>query len=547
MAIKIPFLADVAKFLAGTRDIEEALDDVIDSLDDVTEAGDDVDTKVAASLDDVAKAADDAGRKVDDLAKDLDGVSKVDTGKVEGELKEIGTTADTSAEKVERSFSSAFDKLKTESKTATDRAKRDLKDTGDEGSASLREFNEEAKANVAETVASFDGSASSGVEAIQATFGGLVSSLGPAGLIGAAAAGIGIGLGRSLFAKAAEAAEALREQIGSIFDELRENSGSIGKAFQSDAIAELLKDADAFKKAFGVDMPSAVRVFGDDLDTVLQGLTGSSQQVADAQAVVNQLWEDAAAAGETYVDENGNVLLRNRELLVSLGETGVALKRHQTALDGGTTAHEVYADATDELTESTEKATKAVEAKTEAVSADTDAVLAASDAEIGYEQAVDDATKAAKENGKTHDLNTQKGRDNIKALNQQAGALVTLAKEHSNGGTKLKAYNRIIAQNRAEFIEVASKMGYTRTQAGKLADSYGLIPKKVKTDVTDDGTAAATKNRIKGIKGKEVKVTVRPDMPSSAQMQATINAYYSGLSIKVPVELDRYRSGKAVP
>jgi hypothetical protein len=546
VGIKIPFLADVTDFLRGTKDLEEALVDVVDSLDDITTAGADVDSKVGASLDDVATAAGDASAKVADLGTDLLDIAKADTSKTETEIEAIGKSADTSAEKLESSFSAAFDKLRTESKTATDRAKSNIKDTGDKGSESLREFNEEAKQNVAETVSSFDGSASSGVEAIQATFGGLVASLGPAGLIGAAAAGIGIGLGRSLFAKAAEAAEALREQIGDIFDELRENQGVITKTFQSEAIADLLKDTKAFETSFGVDMPTAVRLFGDDLDTVLQGLTGSSEQVAAAQDVVNQMWEDSAESGGVYVDENGNVLLSNQELADSLGETGLALKAHQEALDGGVTAHSVYADATDELTEATVKATTAVVAKTAAVQADTEAAIAASDAQIGYEQAVDDATEAAQKNGETHDLNTQKGRDNVKALNAQASALVALALEHSNDGTKVKAYNRVIADNRAEFIKVAEKIGFTKGEAKKLATQYGLIPKKVKTDVTDDGTAEETKGRIKGIKGKTVKVTVRPDMPTEAELQATINAYYSGLSIKVPVELDRYRSGKKV-
>lgn len=547
MAIKIPFLADVTDFLRGTKNLEDALDDVADSLDDITDAGSDIDSKVGASLDDVAKAADDAGRKVDDLATDLDGVARADTSKVETDLKGIGTQADTSAAKLESSFSTAFDKLKTEARTATDRAKADLKDTGDKGSSSLREFNEEAKQNVAETVSSFDGSASSGVEAIQATFGGLVASLGPAGLIGAAAAGIGIGLGRSLFAKAAEAAEALREQIGSIFDELRENQGVIGEAFQSNAIADLLKDAKAFKTAFGVDMPAAVRVFGDDLDVVLQGLTGSSEQVAAAQKLISDRFDALDEAGQTYVDENGNVLLRNQEMNESFGRVGIALAQHQKALDGGADAHDVYADATNELTHSTVEATEAIEVKTAAVQADTEAAIAASDAQIGYEQAVDDATEAAQKNGETHDLNTQKGRDNVKALNSQAAALVALALEHSNDGQKVKAYNKVIAENRAEFIKVAEKIGYTKGEAKKLADQYGLIPKKVKTDVTDDGSAAATKEKIKGIKGHDVTVNVRPDMPTPAQLQAKLNAYYSSLSIKVPVNMDRARSGKATP
>ena len=258
MAIKIPFIADVTRFLSGTRDLEESLDDVADSLDDISTAGSDVDTKVG------------------------------------GDLKAVAQTADDSAEKIETSFREAFRAVESQGRTSSRKVKADVDDVGVKGSATMREFSQEAKANVAETVSSFNGSASSAVDAIQGTFGGLVSALGPAGLVGAAAVGVGIGLARNLFTKSQEAAEDFRERVLTIFDELRE-TGDISPEFKLDSLAGIISDAEELKKAFDVDNVDDFKTMLDDtglstrqLQTYFSGLTGDADELTQAQILLTQ-------------------------------------------------------------------------------------------------------------------------------------------------------------------------------------------------------------------------------------------------------------------
>jgi hypothetical protein len=543
MAIKVPFIAEVGSFIKGTTDMVRSLLDVSDSLDEIGRTDVDV-----SGIEELGTSADAAGLKVSGLGEELDSLNRVDTTGVESELKEIGTAGDAAAEKVEQSFSAAFKSLKADGQTATQAAKADLDGVSKHGSRAADEFKQEAKQNVAESLSSFQGDASSAVDAVQSTFGGLASALGPAGIIGVSVAAAGIGMARGLFAKSKQEAEDLRELVGNIFDELRSNSGVLGDSFQSTQIADLLRDGEEFKKTFGTDIPSAMRSFGSGFSTVMQGLTGDSQDVVAAQNAVADSIAAAEAQFGTYVDDLGNVRLGNADLEATFGKVSIALQKQGVAVGLGVTTNQAYTEATKGMTTETGKSTTATDKDTAAKKAAkrsiqdlAAATLAASNTAIGYEQALDDATKAAKENGKTHDLNTQKGRDNVRALNSQAAALLALAQSHDEDGQHTKDYNKIIDQNRQEFIDVARQMGYTQTQAETLANKYGLIPKKVKTNVTDEGSAKRVQERIDNIKSSGVPVPISPDMSG---FDASVSRYLNGKKYYVTLYA---RPGKAVP
>ena len=256
MAIRIPFVAEVREFLAGTKDLEDSLDDVADSLDDISTAGADIDAKVG------------------------------------GDLKDVAATADASADKISKSFKTAFHEVEAAGRTSSRKVRTEVDDVGHKGSETLREFSQEAKQNVAETVSSFNGSASSAVDAIQGTFGGLVAALGPAGLVGAAAIGVGIGLARNLFGKSQEAAEEFRQRVLSIFEELRANA-DITPEFKSDTLAGIISDAKELQKAFDVgnvdefnDLLQQTGLSTRSLQTYFAGLTGDAGELADAQQLL---------------------------------------------------------------------------------------------------------------------------------------------------------------------------------------------------------------------------------------------------------------------
>lgn len=128
-------------------------------------------------------------------------------------------------------------------------------------------------------------------------------------------------------------------------------------------------------------------------------------------------------------------------------------------------------------------------------------------------QAVADASQQIKQNGKTLDVNTQKGRDNRKALSDVASALRNnyeqyVAVNGAGAGAAAQAENL-----RGQFIALATKATGSARAARDLADQILGIPgsKDVRlTANTHDaaGRLAALQDQINGIKGKTVTITI---------------------------------------
>lgn len=128
-------------------------------------------------------------------------------------------------------------------------------------------------------------------------------------------------------------------------------------------------------------------------------------------------------------------------------------------------------------------------------------------------KAIDDVTKAAKDNGRTLDANTPKGRANrdaiaglARALQAQYDASVTV-----NGiGPKSDA---VAAQNRASFIKLATSLTGSKTEAIKLANSILGIPAKrdvkVNANTHDaEGRLKALQDKVNALHGKTVQMTI---------------------------------------
>lgn len=92
-----------------------------------------------------------------------------------------------------------------------------------------------------------------------------------------------------------------------------------------------------------------------------------------------------------------------------------------------------------------------------------------------YQQALDDFTKAVKQNGHSLDITTQKGRNVQAALDGIAGTALKAAEN-----MKPLQRQRLLAQARKDLIDAAMKLGKTREQAERLADKLLVADK---TDV----------------------------------------------------------------
>lgn len=96
----------------------------------------------------------------------------------------------------------------------------------------------------------------------------------------------------------------------------------------------------------------------------------------------------------------------------------------------------------------------------------------------GMEAAIDAATESLKNNGKTLDENTEKGRANNQALDNLASATMKAVEATLANGQGWEAAQAIWERGRGKLLESAQAMGLTKAQAAALADQILATPDK---------------------------------------------------------------------
>lgn len=202
------------------------------------------------------------------------------------------------------------------------------------------------------------------------------------------------------------------------------------------------------------------------------------------------------------------------------------------------------ADAIDKLGNRSKASQEDVDALTNALKGLGDAQLGARGSARSYQQAIDDATKALKDNGKTLDITTQKGRDNQEKLDGIASATTDWASAQFKLTGSMKQSNAILDTGKSRYIAMATAMGMPRAQAQALADQLFKLPKSVDTSVDVSGVDGAIfkvdklGNLVISLHGK--KVTIPADTPNAEHVaellysvdKAALSA--NGKSVRIP-------------
>lgn len=144
------------------------------------------------------------------------------------------------------------------------------------------------------------------------------------------------------------------------------------------------------------------------------------------------------------------------------------------------------------------------------------------DGQIGFEAAIDAATKAAKENAGVLDmqggkltLNTDKQRAAAQALNDLASKTDEAAASARESGASWQDVNAIYERGREQLIKNAEQMGLNRDQAKRLADQILKTPDKtakLKGNLEDlQAKLASAKRSLKSVPDSR-KAKVRADI-----------------------------------
>ncbi|MEU0991929.1 hypothetical protein [Streptomyces sp. NPDC005953] len=101
----------------------------------------------------------------------------------------------------------------------------------------------------------------------------------------------------------------------------------------------------------------------------------------------------------------------------------------------------------------------------------------------GMEAAIDAAAAAARENGRTLDINTEKGRANQEALDNVASATMRAAESARENGASWESVNGVYERGRAQLVQSAQAMGLSAGQASELASRILAIPESKSTSI----------------------------------------------------------------
>ncbi|MFD6094537.1 hypothetical protein ACFWGN_20690 [Oerskovia sp. NPDC060338] len=476
--INIDFVANVSKFIGGTKDIEGALDDVIDSLDDVGRDADKSSDKAVRSFDKIEDAAKDAGKAVDKQFAD-----KVD---------DAGDEAKT----LEKKFRDSFDGVKKESKTSGQSIGDDAKKGFGEASEATETFKNEARQNLSETVSSFRGDTEDLAQIAQDVLGGVVSDLGPLGMAAGTAAAAGIGIAVAKLQDMAEKINAAKEEAGALALEFKDAGGRIEELDLIGKFDEWLVAIEDSRQWFEVWQDDAIT----NLDNVRVALDDTGISLGD---LYNAFSEGDTSTLEDYVEKLKDV---NRELVPdghqantkAQNEEFQARKNTITGLedeikkrkDAEDMAYQMRA-AEEGVTEETLRQRDAMEGRNDALQESIDLNKEVIDGELDWLDTLDETTAKLAENAAAGwDKNTAAGRENLRALGEiSEGALGYADSITEAGGSQAEA-NAIIEQGREKVIAAGIALGMSEQDAKDYATSLGLIPKEVSTTAKANTTQA---------------------------------------------------------
>ncbi|WP_431900233.1 hypothetical protein [Nonomuraea sp. bgisy101] len=143
--------------------------------------------------------------------------------------------------------------------------------------------------------------------------------------------------------------------------------------------------------------------------------------------------------------------------------------------------------------------------------------------EISYQRALDNATAAAKENGRATSSNSEAGRKNRETLIGLAESANSYRQALVDQGTPMAEVEAKLGTQRSAFVKVAESMGFSKKEANNLATALGLIPNNVKTDIKNQGGKEALalikelERKLNALDGKTVTTAVNQVIRYSRQ------------------------------
>lgn len=221
-------------------------------------------------------------------------------------------------------------------------------------------------------------------------------------------------------------------------------------------------------------------------------------------------------AGPVY-DEVGLAASRQRDALMdqkdALSDVSDELRVNVQRQEDAQRRADMLEAATEGVSVAQLKMQRAVDKANQALDDASGKARDVAQAQIDLASQIDETTRVMTETDKKTGELTSTELDRKQALLDLASQIVETASAQSDASGKTEDYNAVIAANRQAFIDAAAAAGITGQAAEDLADSYGLIPKQVDTDISSNAADReaeldSLQTTIDNLHGKEIPIEV---------------------------------------
>jgi hypothetical protein len=369
------------------------------------------------------------------------------------------------------------------------------------------------------------------MSALRGGIGSLVSLLGVGGPWGIAFTGAALVVGHFVAQN-----EAANRAQAALKDTMEKTSGAI-TAQTAATLAQQLQQK-------GVS--DAARQLGINFTDVTQAALGNQdayERVTAAAKAAAQQHRNLYGATTTLLgglDDSRSAIAANREELTkertAAGQVSAAVKAQAAAAEGAATATAGFTEKTkvsvtaqighqkalhasvpavDAVQTAYKLARQALQGWLDVISAQQDRFLGGRAATRAYKEAIDAATKSIKDNGRSLNDNTAKGRANQAALDNVSSSALGVLSAMNKNNAKGPAVRAEWESQRRKLFDVYMQFDHNSRRANDYVDkALGKIPPTVKTNVTTPGLDKAKQNirnlatQIQALKSKSLEVRI---------------------------------------
>ena len=254
-------------------------------------------------------------------------------------------------------------------------------------------------------------------------------------------------------------------------------------------------------KALGEQLASLdAKKASDSFQDMAKATNGSKEtltQLIDLMPGYRAKLEEQAKASGFSTDDQTLLDLAMGKLKISTDDAADSTEKYTDATGKSVPVSEDMAKALEEIGVSADGSVVNLDKFTEALFRATHTNLSAREAARGFQEAIDGVAESIKTNGKTLDINTEKGRANQAVLDKIANSGLAVVEANAKNGDSQKSLQGDLGKTYQSLIDGAGQFGITGQAAKDLALDVLNVPPGVdiKTWMSDQAKKMAEQTK----------------------------------------------------